>query len=117
MKEEFHKAALAHPIFELIASASDRLGVESYVIGGYVRDYFLKGKKSKDIDIVAIGSGIELAKTVASMLKGRPEVSVFKNFGTAMIKQDGLELDFVGARREIYQRDSRKPIVEDDSLE
>src|SRR5690606_7848436 len=117
MKEEFHKEALVHPIFELIAAASDRLGVDSYVIGGYVRDYFLRGKKSKDIDIVAIGSGIELAKEVASMLQGRPEVSVFKNFGTAMIKQDDLELEFVGARRESYQRDSRKPIVEDGSLE
>lgn len=117
MKEEFHQAALVHPIFETIATASDRLGLDAYVIGGYVRDYFLKGKASKDIDIVAIGSGIDLAREVASMLPGKPDVTVFKNFGTAMIKAEDLELEFVGARRESYQRDSRKPIVEDGSLE
>ncbi len=117
MKEVFHKEALGHPIFETIGAASDGLGVDSYVIGGYVRDYFLKGKKSKDIDVVVLGSGIQLAKKVASTLKGKPEVSVFKNFGTAMIKHGDLELEFVGARKESYQRDSRKPIVEDGTLE
>ncbi|WP_318342714.1 CCA tRNA nucleotidyltransferase [Flagellimonas baculiformis] len=117
MTKEFHTEAIQHPIFELIGSTADELGIDSYVIGGYVRDYFLQRNTPKDIDIVAIGSGIELAQKVASKLKGKPEVSVFKNFGTAMIKHQGMELEFVGARKESYQRDSRKPIVEDGTLE
>jgi len=117
MTQEFHKEAIQHPIFQLIGEASDELGVDSYVIGGYVRDYFLNRKTPKDIDIVAVGSGIELAKAVAKKLKGRPDISVFKNFGTAMIKHKDLELEFVGARKESYHRDSRKPIVEDGTLE
>jgi len=117
MTKEFHTAAIQHPIFKLIGEASDELGTDSYVIGGYVRDYFLKRNTPKDIDIVAIGSGIELAKKVASKLKGKPDISVFKNFGTAMIKYKDLELEFVGARKESYNRDSRKPIVEDGTLE
>lgn len=117
MTKEFHTEAIQHPIFELIGATADELGIDSYVIGGYVRDYFLKRNTPKDIDIVAIGSGIELAQKVASKLKGKPEVSVFKNFGTAMIKHEGMELEFVGARKESYQRDSRKPIVEDGTLE
>lgn len=117
MTQEFHTEAIQHPIFKLIGEASDELGVDAYVIGGFVRDYFLKRGTPKDIDIVAIGSGIELAKKVASKLKGRPEISVFKNFGTAMIKHQDLELEFVGARKESYHRDSRKPIVEDGTLE
>ncbi|MHA7830537.1 MAG: CCA tRNA nucleotidyltransferase [Flagellimonas sp.] len=117
MAKEFHKEAIQHPIFTLIGEASDELGVDAYVIGGFVRDYFLKRNTPKDIDIVAIGSGIELAKKVASKLKGKPEISVFKNFGTAMIKHKDLELEFVGARKESYNRDSRKPIVEDGTLE
>ncbi|NDV16128.1 HD domain-containing protein [Muricauda sp. TY007] len=117
MAKEFHTKAIQHPIFKLIGEASDELGVDSYVIGGFVRDYFLKRNTPKDIDIVAIGSGIELAKKVASKLKGKPEISVFKNFGTAMIKHKDLELEFVGARKESYNRDSRKPIVEDGTLE
>ncbi|MCB0374220.1 MAG: HD domain-containing protein, partial [Muricauda sp.] len=117
MMKELHIEAIQHPIFELIGNASDELGVDAYVIGGFVRDYFLKRGTPKDIDIVAIGSGIELAKKVASMLKGKPEISVFKNFGTAMIKHHDLELEFVGARKESYHRDSRKPIVEDGTLE
>ncbi|RPG37225.1 MAG: HD domain-containing protein [Muricauda sp. TMED12] len=117
MAKEFHTEAIQHPIFKLIGEASDELGVGAYVIGGFVRDYFLKRNTPKDIDIVAIGSGIELAKKVASKLKGKPEISVFKNFGTAMIKHKDLELEFVGARKESYNRDSRKPIVEDGTLE
>ncbi len=117
MTQEFHTEAIQHPIFKLIGEASDELGVDAYVIGGFVRDYFLKRGTPKDIDIVAIGSGIELAKRVASKLKGKPEISVFKNFGTAMIKHHDLELEFVGARKESYHRDSRKPIVEDGTLE
>ncbi|SDQ57868.1 CCA tRNA nucleotidyltransferase [Flagellimonas zhangzhouensis] len=114
---QVHLEAIKHPIFKLIGEAADELGVDAYVIGGYVRDYFLKRNTPKDIDIVAIGSGIELAKKVASKLKGKPEISVFKNFGTAMIKHKDLELEFVGARKESYHRDSRKPVVEDGSLE
>ncbi|MBW8200343.1 CCA tRNA nucleotidyltransferase [Flagellimonas abyssi] len=117
MAKEFHTAAIQHPIFKLIGEASDELGVDSYVIGGFVRDYFLKRNTPKDIDVVAVGSGIALAKKVASKLKGKPEISVFKNFGTAMIKHKDLELEFVGARKESYNRDSRKPIVEDGTLE
>ncbi len=117
MTQEFHTEAIQHPIFKLISEAADELGVDAYVIGGFVRDYFLKRGTPKDIDIVAIGSGIELAKKVASKLKGKPEISVFKNFGTAMIKHHDLELEFVGARKESYHRDSRKPIVEDGTLE
>lgn len=117
MVKEFHTKAIQHPIFKLIGEASDELGVDAYVIGGFVRDYFLKRGTPKDIDIVAIGSGIDLAKKVASKLEGKPEISVFKNFGTAMIKHKDLELEFVGARKESYNRDSRKPIVEDGTLE
>ncbi|MEC7263002.1 MAG: CCA tRNA nucleotidyltransferase, partial [Bacteroidota bacterium] len=117
MTKELHTEALQHPIFKLIGEASDELGVDSYVIGGFVRDYLLKRGTPKDIDIVAIGSGIELAKKVASKLKGKPEISVFKNFGTAMIKHRDLELEFVGARKESYHHDSRKPVVEDGSLQ
>jgi putative nucleotidyltransferase with HDIG domain len=82
-----------------------------------VRDFFLNRGTAKDIDIVAIGSGIELAKKVASNLKGEPKISVFKNFGTAMIKHNGIELEFVGARKESYDRDSRKPAVESGTLQ
>lgn len=117
MAKEFHTKAIQHPIFKLIGEASDELGVDAYVIGGFVRDYFLKRGTPKDIDIVAIGSGIDLAQKVASKLEGKPEISVFKNFGTAMIKHKDLELEFVGARKESYNRDSRKPIVEDGTLE
>ncbi|NDV44405.1 CCA tRNA nucleotidyltransferase [Flagellimonas sediminis] len=117
MTKELHTEALQHPIFKLIGEASDELGVDSYVIGGFVRDYLLKRGAPKDIDIVAIGSGIELAKKVASKLQGKPEITVFKTFGTAMIKHHGLELEFVGARKESYHHDSRKPVVEDGSLQ
>ncbi|WP_420602411.1 CCA tRNA nucleotidyltransferase [Flagellimonas sp.] len=117
MTQEFHKKAIQHPIFKLIGETSEELGIDSYVIGGFVRDYFLNRGTPKDIDIVAIGSGIELAQKVASKLEGKPQVSVFKNFGTAMIKYQDLELEFVGARKESYHRDSRKPVVEDGTLE
>ena len=88
--------------------------MECYVIGGFVRDYLLKRGTPQDIDIVAVGSGIQLAKKVALQLPSKPEVTVFKNFGTAMIRMSGLELEFVGARKESYDRSSRKPAVEDD---
>ena len=117
MQQQNHKKALENPIFKTIGDSATELGVHCYVIGGYVRDYLLNRGAPKDIDIVAVGSGIELAKLVATKLEGQPKVSVFKNFGTAMIKQGPLELEFVGARKESYQRNSRKPIVEDGSLE
>lgn len=110
---QFH---LSSPSFRLVSEAADELGLEAYVIGGYVRDIFLN-RPSKDIDIVAVGSGIELAKAVARKLGKRATLSVFKNFGTAQVKAGDLELEFVGARRESYSHDSRKPIVEDGTLE
>lgn len=105
-----------NPIFKTISEVVDKQQVEAYVIGGYVRDLLLK-RNSKDIDIVVIGSGIELAEQVAKRLGPNVKVSVFKNFGTAMIKCKDIEIEFVGARRESYRSDSRKPIVEDGTLE
>lgn len=102
-------------IFGVISEATDELQVESYVIGGYVRDIFLK-RPSKDIDVVTVGSGIALAKLVAKKLGKNVQVTVFKNFGTAQLKHDGVEVEFVGARKESYHLDSRKPIVEDGTL-
>ena len=109
--------AVQHPVFELIAQASVKLGIRSYVIGGFVRDYILERNTPKDIDIVALGSGIDLAKEVAALMPGQTKISVFKNFGTAMIRHQDLEVEFVGARKESYSSDSRKPVVEDGSLE
>ncbi|WP_320053646.1 HD domain-containing protein [uncultured Acetobacteroides sp.] len=105
-----------HPIFKLISEVVEEQQVEAYVIGGFVRDQLLH-RESKDIDIVVVGSGIELAERVAERLGPRAKVSVFKNFGTAMVKCKDLELEFVGARKESYRIDSRKPIVEDGTLE
>jgi poly(A) polymerase len=107
---------LQHNIFQEISKAADQMQLETYVIGGFVRDIYLK-RKSKDIDIVTVGSGIELAKKVAENLKSKPQVNIFKNFGTAMIKYKDLEIEFVGARKESYQSDSRKPLVENGTLE
>jgi poly(A) polymerase len=107
---------LQMPIFSIIQEEADRLGRECYVIGGYVRDIFLK-RPSKDIDVVTVGSGIELAQAVAHRLGRRAHLAVFKNFGTAQVKSGGLEVEFVGARRESYSHDSRKPVVEDGTLE
>lgn len=115
MQQNFQEA-LQNPIFKTLSLAAKELQVECYVIGGFVRDYLLKRGTAKDIDIVAIGSGIELAQKVASLLPNKPQVSVFKNFGTAMLKHEGIELEFVGARKESYHRDSRKPVVEDGTL-
>ena len=107
---------LQHSIFQEVSKVADQMQLETYVIGGFVRDLYLK-RKSKDIDIVTIGSGIELAQKVSENLKNKPQVNVFKNFGTAMLKYKDLEIEFVGARKESYQRDSRKPIVENGTLE
>lgn len=114
-KEEILQHLSAFP-FELIGDAADELGVDAYVIGGYVRDIFLN-RSSKDIDVVAVGSGIELAKAVARKLGKKARLSVFRNFGTAQVKTNDLELEFVGARKESYSHDSRKPIVENGTLE
>ena len=105
---------LDHRIFSIVSEAAAEKGVRAFVIGGYVRDCFL-GRPSKDIDIVVEGSGIELAEAVGE--KVHSNVSVFKNFGTAMLRYKGIEVEFVGARKESYRRDSRKPIVEDGTLE
>jgi tRNA nucleotidyltransferase/poly(A) polymerase len=114
-KEELLSYIDAEP-FRIASEAADELGIEAYVIGGYVRDIFLN-RTSKDIDIVSVGEGIKLATLVAKKIGRRANLSVFKNFGTAQIKTKDYELEFVGARRESYQRDSRKPIVEDGTLE
>ena len=116
LTEQELQSHLSSSSFRLVSEAADELGLEAYVIGGYVRDIFLN-RHSKDIDIVAVGSGIELAKAVARKLGKRATLSVFKNFGTAQVKAGDLELEFVGARRESYSHDSRKPIVEDGTLE
>ena len=104
---------LEHPVFRRIGEIADNMQVEAYVIGGYVRDYFLK-RPSTDIDVVVIGSGIEVAKQLSQEIK--TTVSVFKNFGTAMLKYDSMEIEFVGARKESYRASSRKPIVENGTL-
>ncbi len=104
------------PILRLVGEEADRLGMECYVIGGWVRDQFLH-RHSKDIDVVVIGSGISLAQVVTKRLGKRAHLSVFKTYGTAQVKHNDLELEFVGARRESYQRDSRNPIVENGTLE
>ncbi len=110
------KALLADPIFHQIGQAADQLGVDCYVVGGYVRDLFLE-RPSQDIDCVVVGSGIELAQTLGHSLGRGAHVSVFRHFGTAQLKWHGAEVEFVGARRESYSHDSRKPIVEDGTLE
>lgn len=105
-----------HPVFELVKKSAQSLGIEAYVVGGYVRDLILK-RPSKDIDFVCVGSGIALAKEVASNIGPTKKFQVFKNFGTASIHHEDLELEFVGARKESYQRNSRKPVVEEGTLE
>ncbi len=107
---------LNNEIFKQITEVATKTGQETYVVGGYVRDLFLK-RPSKDIDIVTLGSGIRLAEEVAKMLKPRPRVTVFKNFGTAQLKFKNFEVEFVSARKESYRHDSRKPDVEQGTLE
>ena len=102
------------PVFRLVGDVADKLGRECYVAGGYVRDLML-GRPSKDVDFLTVGSGIEVAREVARKMRGS-HLSVFKNFGTAQVKGRDIELEFVGARKESYNRDSRKPIVEDGTL-
>lgn len=108
--------ALTNPIFEIISKAGKELNLECYVIGGFVRDYLLERDFKKDIDIVAVGSGIELALKVSELLPNKPKVQVFKNYGTAMLRYKEIDIEFVGARKESYQSDSRNPIVENGTL-
>ena len=111
LKEHFN-----NKIFKLISETADELGLECYVVGGYVRDIFL-AHPSKDIDVVVVGSGIEMAQALGKKLGRGAHVSVFKNFGTAQVKYHDTEVEFVGARKESYSHDSRKPVVEDGTLE
>lgn len=104
------------PLFHLIGETADRLGVEAYVVGGYVRDLLLR-RPSTDIDVVSVGRGIDLAKAFAKAWSPKAHVSVFANFGTAQVKKGSQEIEFVGARRESYDRNSRKPVVEDGTLQ
>lgn len=112
-----YKEALRHPIFKTVSEAASNLDLETYVIGGFVRDYMLKRGTPKDIDFVAIGNGIALSQEVSRLLPGKPKVTIFKTYGTAMIKTPGLELEFVGARKESYQKNSRNPAIENGTLQ
>ena len=112
-----YKQALNNKIFGVISQASQELNVDSYVIGGFVRDLLLKRDFKKDIDIVAVGSGIELALKVSELLPKKPKVQVFKTYGTAMLRFEDTEIEFVGARKESYHFESRNPVVENGTLE
>lgn len=112
-----YKEALHHPIFKIISKSAKELNLDSYVIGGFVRDFILKRGTAKDIDVVAIGDGIELAKQVAKNLPNKPKVQVFKTYGTAMLLYHDIEVEFVGARKESYTEDSRNPAVENGTLQ
>ena len=117
MQQQSFKEALNHEIFSIISQAASELNEEVYVIGGYVRDFFLKRGNPKDIDIVAVGNGIDLALQVSKLIPQNPKVQVFKNYGTAMLRYQDLEIEFVGARKESYSEDSRNPNVTPGSLE
>lgn len=112
-----YSIALGNPIFEVISKASQELNIDSYVIGGFVRDLILGRVFKKDIDIVAVGSGIELALKVSELLPNKPKVQVFKTYGTAMLRFEDTEIEFVGARKESYHFESRNPVVENGTLE
>ncbi|MFR9600904.1 MAG: tRNA nucleotidyltransferase, partial [Rikenellaceae bacterium] len=108
------KHPLRLPVFKRISRIVDEMGLEAYVVGGYVRDYYLR-RKSNDIDVVVVGSGVDVAEALGRELK--TNVSIFRRFGTAMLHADGLEVEFVGARKESYTPDSRKPSVEEGTLD
>lgn len=112
-----YKEALSAKVFSIITQASKELGLESYVIGGFVRDFILERGDAKDVDVVTVGSGIELAKKVASLLPNKPKVQVFRTYGTAMLRFQEIELEFVGARKESYSQESRNPEVSEGTLE
>lgn len=113
MKKQFD---LTHPIFKIISEAASDLNFKTYAVGGYVRDQLL-GRTCKDIDFVCVGSGVELAQKAAERIDRNLHVNYFKNFGTAQFRWNDLDLEFVGARKESYDRSSRKPVVEDGTLE
>lgn len=112
-----YSKALDLSIFSVISKSARQLDLDCYVIGGYVRDFFLKRGAVKDIDILAIGSGIDLAKQVSENLPNHPKIQIFKTYGTAMLRHNGIEIEFVGARKESYSEHSRNPVVERGSLE
>ncbi|CAM1354494.1 CCA tRNA nucleotidyltransferase [Tenacibaculum insulae] len=117
MQAQYFKEAISAEIFQYISKATEELQLESYVIGGFVRDFILQRGTAKDIDVVAVGSGIELAQKVASLLPNKPKVQVFKTYGTAMLRYKDVEIEFVGARKESYTEDSRNPEVESGTLQ
>ena len=110
-------SALENPIFKIISQASQNLNINCYVIGGFVRDFLLGRDSKKDIDIVAVGSGIDLALKVSQLLPNHPKVQVFKTYGTAMLRYKDHDIEFVGARKESYNYESRNPLVENGTLE
>ena len=112
-----YKKALQHNVFKIISKSANELHLDCYVIGGFVRDLILQRGTHKDIDIVAIGSGIALAKQVSKNLLDNPKVQVFKTYGTAMLKHKDIEIEFVGARKESYNTNSRNPTVENGTLQ
>jgi len=111
-----YKNSLTHPIYPIVSQAADELGIDAYVVGGVVRDLIMR-RHNTDIDIVTVGSGIELAKKTAALISPDLHVNVYRNFGTAQFNYQGSVIEFVGARRESYSHDSRKPVVEDGTLE
>ena len=112
------KTTLSSPVFQHVKEAAEELGLATYVVGGFVRDHLLSRKKEQtDIDFVTLGSGIDLAKALQKRLENNPKLSVFKTYGTAMIKYEGMDLEFVGARKESYTKDSRNPQVETGTLQ
>lgn len=115
--ESTYSNALKHSIFTYISDASKSLNVNSYVIGGFVRDFFLKRGEPKDIDVVAVGDGIELALVVSKLLPNKPKVQIFKTYGTAMLRFEDIEIEFVGARKESYKENSRNPLVKSGTLQ
>ena len=117
MQQQFYKEAISDSIFNYISKASQLLNVKSYVIGGFVRDFLLERGDAKDVDVVAVGSGIELAEKVAELLPTKPKVQVFKTYGTAMLRYKDIEIEFVGARKESYSEESRNPEVKAGTLQ
>ena len=111
------KSSLDHPVFPIITKVSEILKVPAFVVGGYVRDQIIGRLASTDIDIMVVGSGVEFAKKVKEEMGTNPKLTIYKNFGTAVLHMDQMAIEFVGARKESYRKDSRKPIVEDGSME
>jgi len=117
MRSKNFEDAISEEIFNYISKASEELQIRSYVIGGFVRDYLLQRQHEIDIDVVAVGSGIDLSQKVASVLPGKPKVQIFKTYGTAMLRYQNIEVEFVGARKESYTEKSRNPKVTSGTLE